>query len=185
MENFVFGHLLCFFVWTIITGIEIYLLQPYQLQEGRLKKKKLQKLGLTVMISFHLILHPTVPIFHIYYSLFHLFSFVVVSVLQSFDAHGKEEKLSPGVYNLVRIKLWHQLFSTWMTLFTGEISTMWIMLILLLIYWIEIDLLDSAIQCLNFCGLMFPVILILSMCRKWFWLLIKRIICIIFHYIVF
>ena len=69
------------------------------------KKKKLQKLSLTVMILFHLILHPTVPIFYIYYSLFHLFSFVVVSVLQSFDAHGKEEKLSPGVYNLVRIKL--------------------------------------------------------------------------------
>ena len=69
------------------------------------EKKKLQKLGLTVMILFHLILHPTVPIFHIYYSLFHLFSFVVVSVFQSFDAHGKEEKLSPGVYNLVRIKL--------------------------------------------------------------------------------
>ena len=30
------------------------------------EKKKLQKLGLTVMILFHLILHPTVPIFHIY-----------------------------------------------------------------------------------------------------------------------
>ena len=83
------------------------------------EKKKLQKLGLTVMILFHLILHPTVPIFHIYYSLFHLFSFVVVSVFQSFDAHGKEEKLSPGVYNLVRIKLWCQLFSTWIMLFTG------------------------------------------------------------------
>ena len=83
---------------------------------------QLQKLGLTVMIFFHLILHPTVPIYHIYYSLFHLFSFVVVSVLQSFDAHGKEEKLSPGVYNLVRIKLWCQLSSMWITLFTGEIS---------------------------------------------------------------
>ena len=120
LGNFVFGHLLCFFVWKIITGIEIYLLQPYQLQKERLKKKKkLQKLGLTVMIFFHLILHPTVPIIHIYYSLFHLCSFVVVSVLQSFDAHGKEEKLSPGVYNLVRIKLWRQLFSTWIMLFTG------------------------------------------------------------------
>ena len=76
-----------------------------QVQKEKIKKKKLQKLGLTVMILFHLILHPTVPVFHIYYSLFHLFSFVVVSVFQSFDAHGKEEKLSPGVYNLVRIKL--------------------------------------------------------------------------------
>ena len=119
LGNFVFGHLLCFFVWKIIAGIEIYLLQPCQLQKERLKKKKLQKLGLTVMILFHLNLHPTVPIFHIYYSLFHLFSFVVFSVFQSFDAHGKEEKLSPGVYNLVRIKLWRQLFSTWIMLFTG------------------------------------------------------------------
>ena len=134
LGNFVFGHIFCFFVWNIITGIEIY--ATFSVAKRKPEKKKnrlvqeffqvfflqLQKLGLTVMIFFHLILHPTVPIYHIYYSLFHLFSFVVVSVLQSFDAHGKEEKLSPGVYNLVRIKLWCQLSSTWITLFTGEIS---------------------------------------------------------------
>lgn len=29
-------------------------------------------------------------------------SVVVLFALQAFDAHGKEEKLAPGVYNLVR-----------------------------------------------------------------------------------
>ena len=122
LGNFVFGHIFCFFVWNIITGIEIYATFSVAKRKPEKKKKQnktglyknffrfsflqLQKLGLTVMIFFHFILHPTVRIYHIilYYSLFHLFSFVVVSVLQSFDAHAKEEKLSPGVYNLVRIQ---------------------------------------------------------------------------------
>ena len=84
------------------------------------EKKKTAKVGSNCddLVSFNSSPHSSY-ISYIYYSLFHLFSFVVVSVFQSFDAHGKEEKLSPGVYNLVRIKLWHQLFSTWITLFTG------------------------------------------------------------------